>query len=123
MQPNSTDIVARIQATELNKTVLLVAQTRGIVCFAAKVKIPNTLSFVKIPKINFPTGVVQLTVLEESGIPLCERLTFIDHNQGLSIKIESDKKTFQPREKVTISIEASDADGKPVMTDLSPGNM
>ncbi|NOT74543.1 MAG: TonB-dependent receptor plug domain-containing protein [Cyclobacteriaceae bacterium] len=112
-------LVARIQSTEANKTILVIAQTRGVVSYAAKIKIPNTLSFVSIPLTTMQTGVAQITVMDENGVPLCERLSFVDRGNGLSIKMEADKQIYKPFEKINLSIEVKDAEGYPVMGNFS----
>lgn len=116
--PDQTDVVARIQASTPG-TIYLIAQTRGLLCFASKIVLRNPISFVKIPVNNFPTGVAQLTVLDESSRPQAERLIFIDQNESLSIDIKANKKKYLPREKVMLSIEVKDEEGKPIASDLS----
>jgi hypothetical protein len=119
--PNQNDIVIRIQTSlsNINKTVFLIGQTRGLVNYAVEKKLIAPISFAKIPKSNFPTGVSQLTMIEEDGTPLLERLIFVDENKPLSIKITSDKKIYKPREKITMSISTQNADGTPAISDLS----
>jgi hypothetical protein len=119
--PNQNDMVIRIQTSlsNINKTVFLIGQTRGLVNYAVEKKLIAPTLFAKIPKSNFPTGVSQLTMIEEDGTPLLERLIFVDENKPLSIKITSDKKIYKPREKITMSISTQNADGTPAISDLS----
>lgn len=119
--PNQNDVVIRIQTSlsNINKTVYLIGQTRGLVNYAVEKKLIAPISFAKIPKSSFPTGVSQVTLVEEDGTSLLERLVFIDENKPLSIKITADKKNYKPREKITMTINVQDADGNPAVSDLS----
>lgn len=118
---DQSDVVIRIQtsASNINRTIYLIGQTRGLVTYAVEKKLAAPISFAKIPKSNFPTGVSQLTLVEEDGTSLLERLIFIDEHKPLSLKIETNKKIYKPREKIIMTINAQDVSGKPAIADLS----
>ncbi|HEY9732395.1 MAG TPA: MG2 domain-containing protein [Drouetiella sp.] len=61
-------------------------------------------------------GVLTVTVWDETGAPLAERLVFREPAHPLNIKITSDKKTYIPGDNTEIKVKATDADGKPVST-------
>ncbi len=115
------DVIIRIQTDKpsASKSNYLLAQTRGLICYASQINFSNPISFVRIPKSHFPAGVSQITLLDEVGNPIAERLIFIDDNRQLKIEMKADKKTYKPREKITFSIEVKDADGNPTSSDLS----
>ena len=119
--PINKEVVIRIQTDRpnANKPKYLLAQTRGLICYASQINFSNPISFVKIPKSHFPTGISQITLLDEIGNPIAERLIFIDDNKALKIEIQADKKIYKPREKITFSIDVKDADGNPTSSDLS----
>ena len=65
-------------------------------------------------------GIVQITLFNSDGTPLCERVVFIKKQaQQFNLKITADKTTYKPREKVILTLEATDSLGKPVMGHFS----
>lgn len=119
--PKSDEVVIKFLASEKSpgKSVFLLAHSRGLVCATGQVDLSNQVAFVRIPKKEFPTGIAQLTAIDENGLPLTERLIFINHQDHLQIKITTDKDTYQPREPVRLEIEAKTKEGKPARANLS----
>nr|WP_287938619.1 MG2 domain-containing protein [Algoriphagus sp.] len=119
--PKSDEVVIKFLTSGKSpgKSVFLVAQSRGLVCATGQVDLSNQVAFVRIKKKEFPTGIAQLAALDEKGVPLAERLIFIDHQDHLQIKIITDKATYQPRERVRLDIEAKTTEGKPATANLS----
>ena len=119
--PNSDEVVIKFLTSEKSpvKSVFLLAHSRGLICATGQVNLSNQVAFVRIPKKEFPTGIAQLTAIDENGLPLTERLIFIDHQDHLQIKINTDKDTYQPREPVRLEIEAKTKEGKPARANLS----
>ena len=103
----------------LEGQITVIGQSRGIVCYAAKTVSTKKTLLIKIPKTKFPQGVTQFTVFDEKGLPRCERLVFFNKDKPLNISVLPNKKTYSPREKVTINIDAKDNDGKPITGDFS----
>tara|TARA_R110002072_G_scaffold303043_2_gene491840 strand:+ start:655 stop:3087 length:2433 start_codon:yes stop_codon:yes gene_type:complete len=119
--PKSSDILIKIQATENStlQAVYLLVQTRGIVCASSQADLSKKIIFVRIPKAEFPSGIAQITALDETGNPLAERLVFIDHQDQMTITASMDKSVYKPRERVQIDIEAKDKEGNPVAANMS----
>ncbi len=120
--PRSSDIVVGIQTTDHTsfETVYILAQTRGVVCYTARVNLSLNIAVAKIDKSCFPGGVTQITITDHNGIPIAERLVFVDDtDKKLSIEISTDKTTYSPRELVNLQIQANDVNGKPVMSNFS----
>lgn len=115
------DIVVRIQTNEQTKNAIsyVLAQTRGVVSYATKITITNTVMFVKIPKKNFLTGISQITLLNESGLPYAERLVFVENKSNLSVSLSSTKQSYKPRELVQLNLQVKDEAGNPVISDFS----
>ena len=121
---NSTPSVS---ATE---QLTVVAQQRGQVCFIAKAAANRPMFTVKIPRSKvLDDGILQITLFDTvdegnpdnigKGVPRGERLVFINQNRQLNLKITADKPTYKPREKITLTLEATDTVGKPVVGDFS----
>jgi TonB-dependent SusC/RagA subfamily outer membrane receptor len=100
--------------------IIVVAHQRGQLCFMAKGNETQKSFAVSIPKNKIPDdGIVQITLINAKGEPLCERLIFNNQNRQITLKITPDKANYKIREKVTVNLEASDADGKPVEGNFS----
>ncbi|MGK7391045.1 MAG: MG2 domain-containing protein [Candidatus Cyclobacteriaceae bacterium M2_1C_046] len=118
----SDELLLGVQTTDHTKykDLYIVAQTRGVVCYAARTELTSNYMRAAIPKSKFPAGVAQITIIDHTGLPVAERLIFIDKNEGyLNVEVAPDKATYQPREKVTLDIQVKNANGEPVVTDLS----
>jgi TonB-dependent SusC/RagA subfamily outer membrane receptor len=97
----------------------LLAQTRGRVIQAAKVPLSKKGSLVQLPKADFPAGIAQLTLFDETNKPACERLVFVTKNEQINIGLSTDKASYKNREKVELTISTTDPAGKPVAANLS----
>ena len=106
--------------SDTSGTLLLVASQRSKICFIGKLPKKNPVQAINIAKSVFEDdGVVTVTLLTAKAEPLCERLIFIKQKKQLKLNVQADKAVYKPREKVTLSIEALDAEGKPVQGDFS----
>jgi alpha-2-macroglobulin-like protein len=77
----------------------------------SRVGILHPLSF------NVPSdldGVLTLTVWDEKGMPLAERLIFRQPANPLNISISSDRQSYVPGERTNLTVKATDSHGKPV---------
>ncbi|MBX2962938.1 MAG: TonB-dependent receptor plug domain-containing protein [Cyclobacteriaceae bacterium] len=117
----SNDIIVKIQTTDYEslKTIYILAHTRGIVCYSAHADLSTNIAIAKISKAEFPSGIAQITITDRYGVPLAERLIFIDQKTQTTFTINSNKTTYAPRELVKLDIQATDASGKPIVADLS----
>jgi len=110
------DLVVR--STE-NEAMTVVVRSRGKnfgeQTFQAK-KGENNLGF---DLSSFPMGVAQITLFDSKNIERAERLCFVQPKKQLKISIETDKKTYGPREKVSMTVKVSDDRGIPVPAQLT----
>ncbi|UKJ07893.1 TonB-dependent receptor plug domain-containing protein [Solitalea lacus] len=105
------------QATK--KEVVLVGQAYGTVYYTANERLEDKAYQISIPKDRFPTGIAQITIFTLDGIPLAERLLFINKNDGLNVQLSTDKQVYDPREKVDMTVTVKDIFGNPVEGDFS----
>ncbi len=112
LRHNKSDAEAAVNMT-------LVAQTRGQVVQVAKVPLTKKMAVVQLPRAEFPEGIAQLTLFDETNKPICERLVFIDKNEQINVALATNKATYKNREKVEVTITTTDALGKPVPANLS----
>jgi len=99
--------------------VYLLAQSRGIIYYAVKGTLIGNTLVAAIPKDAFPTGIVQITLLDASFIPQCERLVYINKDDNLVVNIRPDKQKFKKRANAEIEITALKKDGTPASGNFS----
>lgn len=116
---NSSDIMVNIKSTQSDYRISLIGQTRGQVFYNQSLLLKSGSTEVKIPRDIFPTGILQLTLFDQSLIPQCERLVFISHNDFLNIDLETDRKDYGSREKISLKIDVKDAQNFPVAGNFS----
>ncbi|WP_449439368.1 hypothetical protein [Pedobacter steynii] len=102
-------------ATSANP-LYLIGSSRDIVCYAKSIDLKN--SKISIAKNLFPSGIARFTLLNGSK-PISERITFIDHQDNLQIKVSTDKAFYNKRDSISLEIEVKDKSGKPIMSSLS----
>lgn len=85
------------------KSFFVVAQNNNVVYYAAQANLASQLVNIKIPKKDFPSGIVQLTLFNNENVPLAERLVFV-LKPGLTITAKTDLPAYKTRQKVKINI-------------------
>ena len=99
--------------------VTMQASSRGKVYFTDELSLkPGSMTNVIDEKI-FPPGITQFTLYSASGVPLCERLVFMNEHAQLNIAITPDKQKYLPREKVNLVIKTTDEHGKALPSNIS----
>ncbi|MEZ0541409.1 TonB-dependent receptor plug domain-containing protein [Fibrella arboris] len=74
---------------------------------------------VSVPRDKCPEGIVQITLLDPAGKPVCERLVYSDRQDLLNLSVTANTPVSGPRKRVDLTVTATDAGGKPVVADLS----
>ena len=103
--------------------VQLFTEVRGVVAYPG----PRTLeggtpAVWKMPKKNYPNGIVHFTLFDGQGTPQCERLAFVQNGAaGLHITVTPDQASYGPHAAVQLTVRVADAAGQPVATRLSVG--
>ena len=106
--------------SETSSEIVVVVHQRGQLCFMAKGNETQKSFGLSVPKNKIPDdGIVQITLMNVKGEPLCERLIFNNQNNQINLKITPDKTNYKIREKVTVNLEATDTEGKPVEGNFS----
>ncbi|MGN6395259.1 MAG: carboxypeptidase regulatory-like domain-containing protein [Mucilaginibacter sp.] len=88
----------------------LVGQSGGVVYFSAKSTDSKQFD-VTVSKSEFPTGIVQFTLFNANGLPLNERLVFVNNDDQLKLTVSSPQTAYVTRKKVTINLEAKNKAG------------
>lgn len=95
-----------------NEVFYLIAQSNGILCYAAQATLRNAAVLVNLPKERFPTGVAQFTLFSSDARPISERLVFVENIKPLDIQITTNKKEYAAKELVNLSVAVSN-NGEP----------
>ncbi|RVU00792.1 carboxypeptidase regulatory-like domain-containing protein [Mucilaginibacter limnophilus] len=88
------------------KSYYIVGKSGQIVCYAAKTTLNDATTSAALPASKFPTGIVQITLLNNNGLPVSERLVFVKHNNNLTLGLTTDKTVYPNRQKVKLGISA-----------------
>lgn len=102
-----------------NAELNLAGRHAGKLMYGEKIRLQDGQALILVPKNDFPQGIACMTLYDEVLRPHCERLVYIEKNDPVRVTVYTDKTTYQPREKVTIHIQAADAQNQPVKTELS----
>ena len=81
-------------------------------------KLDNPQIILHLPKASFETGIAQVTLFDEDGRPLNERLAFINNPDAIDMTISGDKTSYQKREKVSLNLSAF-KNNRPVAANFS----
>lgn len=56
---------------------------------------------------EFPNGIIRATLSGIEGLPLCERLVYIQKNNDVYLNAVTDKMIYEPREKISVAMSLS----------------
>lgn len=103
----------------IENEINIVLQIRGQIYFSKTLKSTNGMNNIKIPVVDMPAGVAQITLFDEKDIPQCERLVFVNYNRKMNISVTTNKQEYLPRENVEITIKTTDEKGNAIPADLA----
>lgn len=85
--------------------ISLLLQRNGAVFYASKSKQTKNEAVFSIPREHLPTGIVQVALFAADQIPVAER-TIFNYNDAslLPLAVETDRKAYGPKEKVTVRL-------------------
>ena len=103
--------------------VQLLTEVRGVVAYPGPRTITGDVPAAwRMPKKNYPAGIVHFTLFDAQGSPQCERLAFAQNGpSALQVTITPDQASYGPHAPVQLTVRVADAAGKPVATSLSVG--
>lgn len=100
------------------KVLFLVGTNGGIIYYAAKTTLNSQVTSTKISRDKLPAGIAQITLFDESGEPVSERLAFNASLNQVNVSLKTDLPTYKPRQKVKLTVSAKTATS-PVIGDYS----
>lgn len=111
-------LYARITTTAADD-ITLTAAMREHVYYTTTATLHRGAQLIKIDTADFPTGIVVFTLRNSRRLKVAERVIFMNKRNGLQVNISTDKGSYEPREKVKMTITTKNADGRPVPSNLS----
>lgn len=97
-----------------DKGLYLIAQSNGVLCYGAQALLRGATVNVNLPKERFPLGIAQVTLFTSDGVPVSERLVFVDAKQPINIAVSTDKTAYTAKEAVNLEL-ATLNNGTPTM--------
>lgn len=107
-----------IKSTQPEEMAVIV-NVRGVNYFSKKVNCYNTITNLDIPLHELPMGIAHISLFDSKGIARAERLTFVNQDRQLQVKLSTNKQKYLPRERVKLTVETMDERGIPVPANLS----
>jgi hypothetical protein len=98
-------------------SIYLRIQCRGIVYGMTSAKLTNVLK-IKVPLVDLPQGIAEVTLFNSNLIPVAERLIYINKDRKLNITTHLSKEIYPTRGKATLIISVKDEYGQPIMANL-----
>ena len=109
--------ILKPKTTEWPKKMFLLGHTRGRIALMHEIDPEKAAG--NISTSNFTAGISHFMLIDHKGNILSERLVFIPEQKKPQWQIIPDKTNYDVREKVTLNINISDTDGKPVRGNFS----
>lgn len=115
IEPSDSGIhVSVIHSQEIKerKPLYVVMHTRGMVHYASEWRFGDARVFFNTTK--FPSGIMQLLLLDSLMNPLSERLVFCRNDDQAQTSVETDKNRYAARQEVISGVSVKDKNGKPL---------
>lgn len=81
--------------------------SRNLINKTTNIKINSLINNFSIPLDSIPDGILRVTLSGVEGLPLCERLVFLQKNIDVRLNVSTDKNEYKPHEKVNTEISLS----------------
>lgn len=103
-------LVLNLSAARNRKVKVFIHNFRdGFSSFQMQLQPSSKRKLIALPAV--PRGLAAVTVMDEEGRPLAERLFFAHHNQGVKMNVEVAKETYKKREQVSLKFKLKDVIG------------
>jgi hypothetical protein len=109
--------VNRSQEVPDNDSLLLIIHSRGIAGYAAPWN--PSVPYLLLKKDDFPSGILQILLLDKNGNPLSERLLFCINDDQAHLSLKKKGENFKPREHVIIDLKLTDKNNRPLAGNFS----
>lgn len=100
-------------------TVHLAVKQRGEVVWVASALLDKSGLLLKVPIVDLPQGIVEISLYNQKAEILAERLVYLHLHRHLNITAEFGKELYGPKEKVKLKLKVTDDAGTPVQSRFS----
>ncbi|MEJ5994910.1 hypothetical protein WG904_10820 [Pedobacter sp. Du54] len=97
----------------------LIAQTTGGYTSTLPVNLKNGFATFKLPKNNYPDGIVHFTLFSPKEEALNERQAFLNFNKKLAIQVKTENDEYNPRDSIALTLSAFAENALPVSSTFS----
>jgi hypothetical protein len=102
----------------LEHCLLAAVQNSGVVN-TYPLQLINGFNEFKLPKTPFSTGILRLTLFNDTGLPVSERLLFVNKHDLTASELKADTLSFSPHGASAFSLMLKDDAGQPVRGNFS----
>ncbi|MFC2081460.1 TonB-dependent receptor plug domain-containing protein [Bacteroidota bacterium] len=114
VENGSEKIKLRVGTTFESPNVLIACHIRGTLVYTSELKLSAEDMILDIPTLDFPGGILHITLFDSNREPRCERLAFIQSNNLIDLSIRQDKTEYKKMEAVDLTLVARDHNGQPL---------
>ncbi len=119
-EPRKVAVVGMLRENLLDAAMVAVPRNdAAIVYLRPKAKSGDAMERDSAEKLARLQGVARVTVFDDKMNPLAERLLYRNRRNRLAIQIEPHKKSYSPRDQVTLSVTTRDPQGQPQAATLA----
>ncbi len=112
-QPGNIAVTLLKNQTTPDRTLGVAVMSGGKLCTGMFVGVKGDRVSFKIAETELPAGVAQIVLFDEDGNIVCDRLVFIPCRDRLNITATTDKKQYQPLERVDMNLSVTDLNDNP----------
>ena len=105
--------------SQQNKSIKIICKSKAVTYFNIEQPLTKQLLWLELPKDKLPSGINQITLYDSNNRPQSERLIFNNKDNDIDISINTDKKTYTPEEKVTVTVSSKTKAGDPLLASYS----
>ncbi len=103
---DAENFTIKTNANTADKVLHMIAHSKGIVKAAATARLQNGAASFFVKKSDLEEGVSIITIFNEAGKPVCERLVFIYPDHEINLQVKTDLTEYKPRAGVKMDLTA-----------------
>ncbi|WP_343673334.1 TonB-dependent receptor plug domain-containing protein [Chitinophaga sp.] len=111
-------LYAKVNTTAA-EDISLTGTMREHVYYTTNATLHSGAQLIKIDTADFPTGIARFTLRDSRHLKVAERVVFLNKRNALHVNITTDKTSYQPREKVKMTLTTTNASGLPIPANMS----
>ncbi|MFB9053632.1 hypothetical protein ACFFVB_11155 [Formosa undariae] len=106
-------------ASQQDQNINIICKIKDIIYFEINQPITSTIVKFELPQDKLPGGINHITLYDANNKPQSERLIFIDKSDKLEVTLSTNKQTYKPDEKVTVTVSSKTKAGTPELASYS----